>query len=382
MGRVVRGPQAGLSAAPDPGAGRRRLVAGLLLAGVAIQIAGLLVAAVGTDLEGSAIGGHGPVHLPPRDDRVRARGGRRDGGFRPHPLAHARDRGPAVASRLDDPHRRGLQDRGVGSDRRRSSPPASRSSRRTFRPFRTTRRRSSSSREAAILSSGRSIVGLVRLFRTHPAPPDAGAAPRERRSRTWTRTISPRRRIASSGSTRHGEPAGRPERPDLRVPDRTRSKRTTRSSRSTTSSRPSSPRVRRPWSRRRSRRCRALYGAGRVDPRPDLPAPRDAVVRRAARRGRPARLAVRRPRVLRPVGGRPRRGAGEGDGGVRRELRAPVRRVAEGRRPRRALRGGGRAGAAPARPRIGRGADRARRRSARGRARSSDGCARTSRRAR
>jgi hypothetical protein len=39
-----------MSAAPDPGAGRRRLVVALLLAGVAIQLAGLLVAAVGTDL--------------------------------------------------------------------------------------------------------------------------------------------------------------------------------------------------------------------------------------------------------------------------------------------------------------------------------------------
>ena len=41
-----------MSAAPDPDAGRRRLVTSLLLAGVALQLAGLLVAAVGTDLRG------------------------------------------------------------------------------------------------------------------------------------------------------------------------------------------------------------------------------------------------------------------------------------------------------------------------------------------
>ena len=39
-----------MSGAVDPGAGRRRLVAGLLLAGVALQLGGLLVAAAGTDL--------------------------------------------------------------------------------------------------------------------------------------------------------------------------------------------------------------------------------------------------------------------------------------------------------------------------------------------
>ena len=50
MGGVVRGPEARVSAAPQAGAGRRRLVAGLLLAGVAIQLSGLLVAAFGTDL--------------------------------------------------------------------------------------------------------------------------------------------------------------------------------------------------------------------------------------------------------------------------------------------------------------------------------------------
>ena len=50
MGGLVGGPSAVVSA--DTGAGRRRLVALLLLLGVAIQLGGLLVSAVGTDLRG------------------------------------------------------------------------------------------------------------------------------------------------------------------------------------------------------------------------------------------------------------------------------------------------------------------------------------------
>ena len=215
LGGVLRGPEAGVSAAPDPGAGRRRLSRRS-----SSRVSRSSSPASSSRRSARTCAGPSPrtcpVHVPSRDDRVRPRRGRRDGGLGPHPVAHARHGRPALPPRLDDPRGRGLPDGRDGCDRddRRGLPRSPRGA--------SAARVAQRDRDLPSLLRRRPRVRRVdprprAPVPAHPTPPHAGEPSRE--------LARPRGRGLPRGAGRPaprggGDGAGaprRPERPDLFV---------------------------------------------------------------------------------------------------------------------------------------------------------------------